>query len=178
MTEMTSGKQSVVTDRPSARNKLAIAPNGAVMGGFPTKFAENDLLAAFGSPCSEKCIKALQDGKLVLVCVQNESTKSNDEALRGVNEFKADEKFASATEIVMLDPADSDEKSFLADLKIDAKTTVATTAFIAPSGARIAEYEGATTKDALAAAVRQASAGCGPGGCGPGGCGPSGCAPQ
>ena len=144
-------------DRAPMPLVLAIAPNGAVMGGFPTKFEENDLLAAFSSPCTEQCIKSLQDGKLVLVCVQNGSTKFNEEALRGVNEFKADEKFGSATEVVMLDPADSAETSFLGDLKIDAKTTVAKTAFIAPSGALIAEYEGATTKDELMAALQQAN---------------------
>ena len=165
-------------DRAPMPLVLAIAPNGAVMGGFPTKFEENDLLAAFSSPCAEQCIKSLQDGKLVLVCVQNGSTKFNEEALRGVNEFKADEKFGSATEVVMLDPADSAETSFLGDLKIEAKTTVAKTAFIAPSGALIAEYEGATTKDELMAALQKANSSCGPGGCGPGGCGPGGCAPQ
>ena len=165
-------------DRAPMPLVLAIAPNGAVMGGFQTKFEENDLLAAFGSPCTEQCIKSLQDGKLVLLCVQNGSTKSNEEALQGVNEFKADEKYASATEVVMLDPTDSAETSFLGDLNIDTKTTVATTAFLAPPGAMIAAFKGATTKDALMAALQQANSACGPGGCGPGGCGPSGCAPK
>ena len=50
-------------------------------------------MIAFGSPCTEQCMKSLQDGKLVLLCVQNGSTKFNDEALQGVNEFKADEKY-------------------------------------------------------------------------------------
>jgi hypothetical protein len=159
-------------DRAPMPLVLAIAPNGAIMGGFPTKVEENDLLAAFGSPCTERCMKSLQDGKLVLLCVQNQATKSNAEALRGVNAFKADEKFASATEVVMLDPTDSAEASFMNDLKIDTKTTVAMTAFLAPPGAVIAEYEGATTKDALIAALQRANTGCGPGGCGPGGCAP------
>ena len=159
-------------DRAPMPIVLAIAPNGAIMGGFPTKFAESELLAAFGSRCTEQCIKSLQDGKLVLLCVQNGSTKFNEEALRGVNEFKADEKFASATEVVMLDPTDSAETSFLGDLKIDTKTTVAMTAFLAPPGAVIAEYEGATTKDELMAALQQANSSCGPGGCGPSGCAP------
>jgi len=106
-------------DRAPMPLVLAIAPNGAIMGGFPTKFTEQALLDAFSSPCTERCMKQLQDGKLVLVCVQNSKTKSNDEALKGVREFKADSRFASATEIVMLDPADSADKPFLADLKID-----------------------------------------------------------
>ena len=160
-------------DRAPMPLVLAIAPNGAIMGGFPTKFEVNDLLNAFGSPCTEKCMKSLQDGKIVLLCVQNDSTTSNAEALQGVNEFKADEKYAAATEIVMLDPTDAAEAPFLGDLKIDPKTKVAMTAFLAPPGAVVAEVEGATTKEALVAALQKANTSCGPGGCGPGGCGPA-----
>jgi hypothetical protein len=159
-------------DRAPMPLVLAIAPNGAVMGGFPTQFTVDELVAAFGSPGSEHCVKALQDGKLVLLCVQNASTKLNDEALQGVHAFKTDEKFASATEVIMVNPADSAEKSFLNDLKINAQTTAATTALIAPPGSVIAQYAGATTKEEFITALQQANTGCGPGGCGPGGCGP------
>jgi hypothetical protein len=155
---------------------LAMAPNGAITGGFPTKFEEQQLLDAFATPCTQKAIKQLQDGKLVFVCVQNDKTKSNDAAMQGIREFKADARFASATEIVMLDPADSAEASFLADLKIDPKTEEAVTAFLAPPGSAIAEYKGATDKAELVAAILKASSG----GCGPGAgsCGPSGCPPK
>ncbi len=159
-------------DRAPMPLVLAVAPNGAIMGGFPTKFEVNDLLGAFGSPCTERCMKSLQDGKLVLLCVQNSATKSNAEALQGVNDFKADEKYSAATEIVMLDPTDSAEAPFLSDLKIDPKTAVAYTAFLAPPGSVITEVEGPTTKDVLVNALQQANTSCGPGGCGPGGCGP------
>ena len=46
---------------------LAIAPNGAITGGFPTKFTEEDLLSAFATPATEQCMKLLQDGNLVLL---------------------------------------------------------------------------------------------------------------
>ena len=152
---------------------LAIAPNGAVMGGFPQKFTAEGLLNAFGTPRTERCMKSLQDGKLVFLCVQNDKTTANQEALKGVHEFKADSRYAGATEIVMLDPADAAETSFLNDLKIDPKTTEAVTAFLAPPGSVIAEFQGATDKAELIAALQKASTACGPGGvCGPGGCGP------
>lgn len=151
---------------------LAIAPNGAIMGGFPKEFTEEALLNAFGSPCTEKCMKKMQDGKLVLLCIQNESTALRNEAMKGVKEFAADERYASATEIIMLDPADAKEKSFLDDLKIDPKTTQAVTAFMAPPGSIIAAFEGATDKEGLISALQKASTGCGPEGCGPGGCCP------
>jgi hypothetical protein len=50
---------------------------------------------------------------------------------------------------------------------------VAVTAFLAPPGVVIAEFEGATQKDQLVSALLQANSACGPGGsCGPSGCGP------
>jgi Na+-transporting methylmalonyl-CoA/oxaloacetate decarboxylase gamma subunit len=153
---------------------LAMAPNGAITGGFPTKFEEQQLLDAFATPATEKVMKQLQDSKLVFLCVQNGKTKSNDAAMQGVRDFKADARFASATEIVMLDPADSAETSFLADLKIDPKTEEAVTVFLAPPGSAIAEYKGATDKAELAATLQKASSGsCAGGSCGPGGCPPN-----
>jgi hypothetical protein len=159
-------------DRAPMPLALAIAPNGAVMGGFPGKFTEKDLLDAFGTPCTERCMKLLQDGKLVLLCVQNAATKSSSDAMKGVREFKADQRFAAATEIVTLDPTDSAETPFLTDLKIDPKTTEAVTVFLAPPGAPIAEYKGATDKAELVATLEKAGSACAGGKCGPGGCGP------
>ncbi len=152
---------------------LAMAPNGAITGGFPTKFEERQLVDAFVTPATEKVMKHLQDGKLAFVCVQNQKTKSNDAAMQGIREFRADARFASTTEIVMLDPTDPAEASFLTDLKIDPKTEEAMTVFLAPPGLAIAEFKGATDKAALAAVLQKASSGCCPGGsCGPGGCCP------
>lgn len=152
---------------------LTIAPNGAIMGGFPGKFTEEDLLDAFGSPALERSMKSLQDGKLVLLCAQNDSTSSNAEALKGVQAFRDDPRFTAATEIVMVDPSDSAEAAFMRDLKIDSGITEAVTAFLAPPGSVVAEFQGATTKEQLLSAVQSA------GSCGPGSsCGPGGCAPQ
>ena len=152
---------------------LAIAPNGAITGGFPTKFTEEDLLSAFATPATEQCMKLLQDGNLVFLCVQNNQTKMNDEAMKGVNDFAVDERFRDAAKIVKLDPTNGAESPFLKDLQIGPAVQTATTVFLAPPGAPIAIYEGPTTKDQLLAELQKA------GSCGPGGvCGPGGCAPQ
>jgi hypothetical protein len=151
---------------------LAMAPNGAVTGGFPTKFEEKQLLDAFATPGTEKVVRSLQDGKLVFVCVQNDKTKSNDAAMQGVRDFKTDARFASATEIVTLDPTDAKEASFLTDLKVSPDTAEATTVFVAPPGTALGKFEGATNKDALVEVLSKANTGCGTGGCGPSGCGP------
>lgn len=152
---------------------LALAPNGAITGGFPSKFEEKQLLEAIVSPATEQCMKSLQDGKLVFLCIQNAKTKSNDAAMKGVNDFKADERFAHATTVITLDPADKKEAAFLADLQVAAEATEATTVFLVPPGRPVAKYEGATEKQTLVDTLGKAGTSCGPGGCGPGGCGPA-----
>jgi len=160
-------------DRAPMPLVLAIAPNGAITGGFPNEFSEQDLLSAFATPATEQCMRLLQEGKLVFLCVQNEQTGMNAGAMRGVNNFAADERFREVTEIVSLDPSDETERPFLRDLQIDPATETAATVFLAPPGAPIAMFEGATTKEQLLAELQEA------GSCGPGGvCGPGGCAPQ
>jgi len=161
-------------DRAPMPLVLAIAPNGAITGGFPDSFSEQELLDAFASPCLEKVVKALQDRKLTFLCVQNAKTAGNEESLKGVRDFCADERYRSATEIVMLDPAAKAETKFLSDLKISADTASAVTVFLAPPGSAIAMFEGATNKEILVETLQKASSACGPGGsCGPGGCGPA-----
>jgi len=150
---------------------LVFAPNGAIVGGFlGERLSEQQLLDALASPGMQACLKALQDSKLVLLCAQNGTTKSNDVAMKGVNEFKADARFAQFTEVVRLDPADAAEKKFLTQLQIDPKVDQATTVFLAPPGSIVAKLTGATTKDGLVTALQKASSGCGAGGCGPKGC--------
>jgi hypothetical protein len=157
---------------------LAVAPNGAITGGFPGKFDEPALLDAVAGAGMQQCMKALQDRRLVFVCVQNGTTKSNDAAMQGVNDFKADAKFAKLTEVVKVDPTDAGERKLLGQLQVDPKATEATTAFLAPPGVLLAKVTGATDKKTLEAALQKASSGsgCGPGSssCAPGapGCGP------
>ncbi len=154
---------------------LALAPNGAITGAyFGEKLKDPQLQDSIASESEQQCMKALQDRKLVFVCVQNATTTSNDVAMKGVDEFKADTRFAQFTEVVKTDPAADTEQSFLTKLKIDPKATEATTAFLAPPGALVSKVSGATTKDALVSALMAASSG----GCGAGGCGPKGCGPK
>jgi len=147
---------------------LAIAPNGAVTKGFPTRFDENQLQQAFVSPCTAKCMRAIQDRHVILLCVQNGKTQFNQEAMQGVEAFKADPQYAQTTEVVMLNPADNVEQSFLKALQVNPGTTMAVTLLVTPPGAPVASFEGAVTKDQIAAKLNSAQSSCCPGGkCGP-----------
>jgi hypothetical protein len=155
---------------------LAVAPNGAVTGGFPGRVESQDLLNAFVSPGTAQCLKAMQDRKLVLLSIRNGKTDSVKEAMQGVREFKADERFAKGTEVVVVDPTNKAETQLMSDLEIDPKTKEAVTLFLAPPGRCIGRFHGATNLDDLVTTLVSAMSGCGS--CGPGGCGscgPSGC---
>ena len=148
---------------------VVLAPNGAITGGFPS-IKEEQLLESITSIGAARCLKALQDRKLVLLCLQNTKTISNEEALKGVRDFKEDPRFINATEIVMIDPSDGQEHKFLNQLALDTHSTQAVTVLISPPAEVIGKYQGSTTKAQLASDLQKATSGC----CGPGGCCPGG----
>jgi hypothetical protein len=149
---------------------LVMAPNGAVTGIFPSNFTKEQLLGSLATPAMEKLLGALQQGKLVLLCVQNGRTRGNAEAMNGVAAFKADQRFAAATDVIMLDPGIPTERPFLAKLGMNAPVDEAMTLFIAPPGSVIGSFKGATEKNQLVATLTNAVQGCGAG-CKPGQCG-------
>ena len=152
---------------------LAIAPTGAATHAFPKTFEEAQFEQAFVSPCTAKCMRAIQDRHLILLCVQSDQTRFNQEAMQGVEAFKADPQYAKATEVVVLNPADKAEQPFLKALQVNPQTATAVTLLVTPPGAPVASFEGAVTKTQIAAKLASAQSGCCPGGkCGPGGCGP------
>ncbi len=142
---------------------LAIAPTGAATRAFPKKFDEAQLQQAFVSPCTAKCMRAIQDRHSILLCVQSEKTQSNQEATQGAEAFKADPQYTKGTEIITLNPAEEMEQPFLKALQVDPRTPVAITLLVTPTGAPVARFAGAVTKDQIEAAVKAAQSSCGPG---------------
>jgi hypothetical protein len=128
---------------------LVVAPNGVVTGGFPVRVNEQSLLSAFTTPRTTELLKALEEGKLVFVCVQNSKSKSRKQAMRGVRKFRKDPRFADATEMITVDPADTAEHELLENLQIDPRTPEAVTVFFGPRGRPIGEFYGETSLDEL-----------------------------
>jgi len=166
-------------DRAPLPLVVAVAPNGAITKAWPLQFRAEQLSEGIVSRCTAQCIKGLQDRKLVLVCVQNASTGHSLAAWQAAEGFKADSRFAAATEIVLLDPADPIESAFMSDLQISPQTADAVTILLAPPGTTVARFVGAVSTDEIVAKVTSAQSGCCPGGqCGPEGCCPGGnCGP-
>lgn len=174
--QITDAKEKPVVDKFDVSRApmpmvLAVAPNGAITLGLAVNFSEAKLKQAFVSPGTAECMKALQEKKLVLLCVQNGKTKHNQEATQGVKDFKADKRFVKVSEVVTIDPTDSAEASFLEGLRVSPKTPEAVTILLAPPGRPVALFSGAVSKDQIVAKVTASKSGpCAGGACGPGGC--------
>jgi hypothetical protein len=142
---------------------LAIAPTGAATRAFPKQFTAAQLQEAFVSPCTAKCMRAIQDQHSILLCVQNDKTQDNKQALDGAKTFKNDPQYAKGTEIIMLNPADKAEQGFLQEIQVDPRTATAVTVLIMPPGGPVARFAGAVTKEQIETAVAAAKSSCGPG---------------
>jgi len=152
---------------------VAIAPTGAITKAFPIRFTGQQLRKAFVSPGTARCMKALQDRKLVLLCIQNGKSEFQQAALQGVQAFQADARFSTSTEVVTIDPDDNAERPFLQSLQVDPHTPTAVTVLLSPPGKTVATFAGAVSKEQIAARLTAAKSSCCPGGkCGPGGCCP------
>jgi hypothetical protein len=153
---------------------LAIAPCGAITKAFTKTFDENQLRTAFVSSCTQLCLKALQDRKLVFACVVDQVNPQDAVTIpKGVEDFKADAKFGPATEIILVNARDESEAAFLKDFQVDPKAQKPVVVFLAPPGSMIGKFSGTTTKQQLMAQLASAQSNpCAGGKCGPGGCGP------
>ncbi len=154
--------QKEVVDRFKVRTApmpfvMVVAPNGAVVESYRLAFSEKQLMDSFASRGMEKALKSLQDGKMTILCIQNGSTKFDAEAMKGVNEFKADPKYAETTEVVTIDPSDASEAKFLKQLNVDPQTAEAVTVLLAPPGKTLAIFKGATDKKVLLASIQSAT---------------------
>jgi hypothetical protein len=160
-------KEKPMVDKFGARGAplplvLAIAPTGAATRAFPKTFEEAQFQQAFVSPCTAKCMRAIQDRHSILLCVQNGKTQFNQEARQGAEAFKADPQYTKGTEIITLNPADEAEQPFLKALQVDPQTPMAVTLLVTPPGAPVARFAGAVTKEQIEAKVKEAASSCGP----------------
>jgi hypothetical protein len=151
-----------------------VAPCGAITKAFTGNMDENQLRTAFVSPCTQLCLKGLQNRKLVFVCVVEPRSPQEPVTIpQGVQEFRADERYGPATEIVLLNARDEAEATFLRELQVDSRAPKPVTVFLAPPGAVIGKFGGSTTKQQLVATLVSAQSNpCAGGKCGPNGCGP------
>lgn len=152
---------------------LAVAPCGAVTKAFTSGFDEAQLRTAFVSRGTQLCLKALQDRKLVLLCVVDQAGPNGSGVPAAAQDFKADQRYGAASEIVLVSAGDAGEARFLSELKVDNRFSKPFTVLLAPPGSVIGQFDNRATKDELVAKLAAAQSNpCAGGKCGPGGCGP------
>ncbi|MGD0898827.1 MAG: hypothetical protein ABR915_13400 [Thermoguttaceae bacterium] len=151
-------------DRAPMPLVLSIAPNGAITKGFPCRFDENQLLQAFVSPGCANCMKALQERKLVLLCVDRTTPQVKQVSVQqGIKDFVAYPQYAKSAEVVTLDAGDPAEAPFLKSLQVDPQTSGPVTVVMSPPGSVVGTYAGEVTAAQLDAKIKAAQSGCGAG---------------
>jgi hypothetical protein len=136
---------------------VAVAPNGAVTGVGAQRVTAADVAGAFVTPGMAGCMKAMQDGKLVFLCLQN-GPQPPDAA--GVAEFLADPQFKDRTTVVVVQAAEPAEQQLLAELQISVAPGAANSVLFAPPGVLVGKFGAASTKDQIGAALHQAGKCC------------------
>lgn len=136
---------------------LVTAPNGAVTGGFPQRVAEQQLDSAFVTPAMSHCIKSMQAGKIVFLCLQ---TTLDVKVSQGVAHFLSDPQYKDRATIVTARWDDPAEAELLKELKIGVQPGQADTAFFAPPGVLVGVFGPAVTKTELATALKKAGQCC------------------
>ena len=137
---------------------IAVAPNGAVTGLFAGKISDRQIADAFVTPKMAQCMKSMQQGRLVLVCV---SSTAGSPVPQAVQEFQADPQFKDRTDVLSFQVNDPAEADFLQQLKIDPRTLRgSTTAFLAPPAVLVGKFGPTSTKSEMAAALHAAGKCC------------------
>ncbi len=178
--QTTNSAEKSVIDRFGASRSplplvLAIAPCGAVTKAFTGALDEKQLSTAFVSSGTQLSMKALQDNKLLMICVMDRAGQVDPVDIpQGVKDFKADAKYGGATEVIVLNARDQAEASFLKDLQVDPNSSKPVIALFAPPASMIGKFDATVTKQQIIAKLSSAQSSCCPGGK----CGPNGCCPK
>ncbi len=137
---------------------IAVAPNGAVTGIFPKEITAEQIDQSIVTPTMTRCMKSLQENKMVFVCVQ---TSDKNFIPVAVKEMQADPQFKDRVTVVSMRLRDPEETRFVAQMQINPQTTTGTTAvLLAPPGVLIGKYPATATSAQIAAALHDAGKCC------------------
>jgi hypothetical protein len=137
---------------------IVTAPNGAVTGAFPQRVTAEQLAGAFVTPAMASCMKSMQQGRLVFLCLQ---TTPQPLVPGAVNEFAADPQFKGRVDVVFVQAVDPAEAQLLAELQLNAgQPAQANTVFFAPPGVLVGKFGLMSTKADVAAALHKAGKCC------------------
>ncbi len=137
---------------------IVVAPNGAMTGIFAQKIEDKNLDDAQVTPTMMKCMKSLQEGKLVLISVRNAPSTIAPAAVR---DLQADPHFKDRVVNYAMQVSDPAEGKFLQQMQIEpAKLLTQQTVLLAPPGVLVGKFEQTASKDEIANALAKAGKCC------------------
>jgi hypothetical protein len=137
---------------------VAVAPNGAMTALLSQKATPQQIASAFLTPGAADCMKAMQDRKLVLVCVQAAGQQTLPAA---VEDFQSDPEFMDRVRVVAVRANDPNEAAFLQQMEVDGKSVKGSTiVFMAPPAVLVGKFSQHATKAEMAAALHAAGKCC------------------
>ena len=146
---------------------LVVAPNGVITGGFPKAITADQLKQSTTvSEIMLNVLKPLQEQKVVLVALQNQSTKLNAESWQGVSDFANDAQYKDLVAAIKADPAATSSQELIKQCQLIPPLTQATVVLLLPPGQIGKVLTGKVTKDDILKSLQACSAGsCKPGAC-------------
>jgi len=136
---------------------VAVAPNGAITGVFPTKVSDQKLQNAFVSQAEANSLLALQQKKLVFITV---SSSAAQPSIPAVASFTNDPHFKNRMTVVALDAADEAERAFLTDLQVNSENDPTALVVLAPPAVLVGRFPATATKSEIATAIGAANKCC------------------
>lgn len=137
---------------------VVVAPNGAVTGLFARTMTQEQAAAAIVPPTMMRCMKELQEQKLVFVCLTRTDKVDVPAAVNAVGQMP---QFKDRITLVGMKLDDPAEARFYQQMQLDSKQVNGPYAvLIAPPGALIGHYNSQSTADQIAAALHKAGKCC------------------
>lgn len=136
---------------------VAVAPNDAVTGVFAQRFTAADFNSAIVSPGYAECVKALQNDRLVLLCIH---PAGQNTVPPGVTEFQKNNNLGKQVQVVNVSAADPGETKTLSELGVRGNLTSPTTVFMAPPGVMLGQFDDRVTAKTLAGRLAEAGKCC------------------
>lgn len=126
---------------------MGIAPNGAVTGTYPLTVQPEQLERAILTPRYAEMVKALQEQKIVLLCLQ---PAQGGAVPRGITELEAEAAFRGRTRRVVACADDPAEARFFERMHVPTSLSSPVTIVFAPPGAFIGKFDAAASGAAIA----------------------------
>ncbi|CAK9043530.1 Protein HelA [Durusdinium trenchii] len=137
---------------------VAVAPNGALTGLYPRTVTPEQITAAIVPPTMMRCMKELQDQKLVFVCFTRTDSVDVPQGVNGVRQLPQFKDRISLVGMRLDDPA---EARFYQQMQVDPNQIAGPHAvLIAPPGVLVGQFNAQASTQEIAAAIHKAGQCC------------------